>query len=75
MTKFLTGAAAIMLTAALNAGIVRWNSTPDCRDQAFWSRMKSHAQYEKLLKRADEMVAEEIVSPLPLYLECSNSSP
>ena len=73
MPKFLTGAVAIMLTAALNAGIVRWNSTPDCRDQAFWSRIKSHAQYEKLLKRADEMVAEEIVSPLPLYLECSRT--
>ena len=62
-----------MLTAAASAGIVRWNSTPDCQDQKFWQSVKSHAQYQALMKRADEMLADEIVSPLPLYLECSQT--
>ena len=59
-----------MLTAALNAQIVRWNNTPDCRNQAFWNNLKSHPQYENLIKRADEAVAAELTSPLPWYLEC-----
>ena len=69
MSKFLTGVAAIMLTVALNAGIVRWNSTPDCRDKNFWNRLKSHPKYENLMKRADEVASTEPVSPLPWYLE------
>ena len=73
MKKYFSGACVIMLTAALNAGIIRWNSTPDCRDQAYWSRMKSHPKYETLMKKAGEMLAEPLVSPLPLYLECSQT--
>lgn len=70
MLKFVICTAAIMLTAALNAQIVRWNNTPDCRNQAFWNNLKSHPQYENLIKRADEAVAAELTSPLPWYLEC-----
>ena len=73
MLKLISGVSAIMLTAAASAGIVRWNSTPDCKDQKFWQSMKSHVQYQALMKRADEMLADEVVSPLPLYLECSQT--
>ena len=73
MLKCFSGACVIMLTAALSAGIVRWNNIPDCRDQAFWCKLKSHRQYENLMKRADEMAATELVSPLPLYLEFSQN--
>ena len=69
MLKIVSGLIAIMLTFAASAGIVRWNNVPDCRDQAFWSKLKSHKQYENLIKRADEMAAAELVSPLPYYLE------
>ena len=62
-----------MLTSVLSAGVVRWNNTPDCRDQKFWKNLKEHAQYKALMRRADEMVAEELISPLPLYLECSRN--
>ena len=73
MKKYFSGVCAIMLTAVLNAGIVRWNNTPDCRDQAYWSKLKSHTQYENLMAKAGEMLAEPLVSPLPLYLECSQT--
>ena len=69
MLKIVSGLIAIMLTFAASAGIVRWNNVPDCRNQAFWSKLKSHKQYENLIKRADEMAAAELVSPLPYYLE------
>ena len=62
-----------MLTAVLNAAIIRCSNTPDCQDQKFWHDLKSHPQYEKLMKRADEMLAQELVSPLPLYLEFSRN--
>ena len=62
-----------MLTSILSAGIVRWNNTPDCKDQKFWQLIKSHTQYQTLMKRADEMLSEELISPLPLYLECSQN--
>lgn len=70
MLKYFSGAVLIMLTSVLSAGVVRWNNTPDCRDQKFWKNLKQHAQYKALMRRADEMVAEELISPLPLYLEC-----
>ena len=73
MLKFVCGVSAVMLTIAASAGIVRWNNVPDCRDQAFWSKLKSHRQYENLIRRADEMAAAEPVSPLPWYLECSQT--
>ncbi len=62
-----------MLTAVLNAGIVRCNPIPDCQDQKFWNGLKSHPHYETLMKRADEMLMQELVSPLPLYLEFSRN--
>ena len=73
MSKILTLTGAIMLTAALNAGIVRCNPIPDCQNQKFWNNLKSHPHYETLMKRADEMLTEALVSPLPLYLEFSQN--
>jgi len=73
MSKFLTGAVVIMFSAALSAGVVRINPVPDCRDQKYWNDFKKHPQYEALMKRAGEMVQEIPESPLPLYLECSQT--
>ena len=50
---------------------LRWNNVPDCRDREFWSKLKSHPQFEALLKEAENAAAAELVSPLPWYLECS----
>jgi hypothetical protein len=69
MKKYFLCAAVIMLTVALNAGMIRWHNTPDCRDKEYWNCLKSHPQYENLMKRADEAVSSEVVSPLPRYLE------
>ena len=74
MKKYISGVFAAMgIFTALNAGVVRWNNTPDCLDKEFWGKLKSHPQYEKLMARAGAMVAEPLVSPLPLYLECSQT--
>ena len=73
MLKYISGAVLIMLTSILSAGIVKWNNIPDCKDQKFWENLKQHPQYPTLMQRADEMAAEELISPLPLYLECSQT--
>ncbi len=62
-----------MLTASLNAGIVRWNNTPNCQEQTFWNKLKSHPGYAEMLKSADAKLEEKLTSPLPLYLECSQT--
>ena len=62
-----------MLAASLNAGIVRWNNTPNCQDQTFWNKLKSHPGYAEMLKSADAKLEEKLTSPLPLYLECSQT--
>ena len=74
MLKFITGVFIVMSVFNAVAGsVVRWNNTPDILDQQFWQNVKNHPQYAALKARADEMLKEEIVSPLPLYLEFSRN--
>ncbi|MBR7155916.1 MAG: heparinase II/III family protein [Lentisphaeria bacterium] len=73
MKKILLTTVCSLITLSLSAGVFRLNDIPDCRNTAFWSKVKSHRQYAKMMKDADKMAAVNPPSPLPLYLECSRT--